>query len=431
MNITAALLIFALLPLSFFISGCSEDGTGQEKIQDSADKISGMINAADASVEESMEAIVNGAYDEARVSAIKAKEYVGEARKIYGDVKPYLSKENSKLFETLIEYEDRWATLTYKTANVRELGSTLSNQLLEENVELALPKVELLERAYRENADDWKELADFLNANINTLQNVGIDKGEVEAIYALSTSTYELADSLSEYKILLKAQVESYTPVAEREILGKENTGFELIPVGVASFFESFDSDKNGKLSIGEAQEFFYWVENNVAYRYDDEDAGNTVVGFEVGDGREGGDYRQTPAETLTEKAGDCEDMATLEVAFYRYFGIDAYVVGVDASTPGWVDHAAAIVRIGDNAESFEETLGNLLYYKLENVKDVYGNEVSPGVYMIVDNSYSGAFGYISGGVEEGTFTLYCVIPLDRGYGDEWNGIVEKCVSMD
>ncbi|MBE8539725.1 transglutaminase-like domain-containing protein [Geoglobus acetivorans] len=430
MNGTSIYLLFALLLLSSFTFGCSDE-VSQRDVQESADRIAGMVRAADMGVEESMQALVNGNYDGARSSAIKAKEHVGEARKVYGEVEPYLSEEDAELLSTLIEYEDRWATLSYKTANVREIGSSILDQMIEEDAELTLPKVELLERAYRENADDWNELADFLNANLNTLQKAGIGTEEVEIIYALSNSTYQLANSLSEYKDILKTQAEGYTPVAERELMSAENTESGFISKSVADFFESFDADKNGKLSIGEAQEFFYWVENNVAYRYDDEEAENTIVGLEVGDGREGKDYRQTPVETLSEKAGDCEDMATLEVAFYRYFGIDAYVVGVDTSTPGLVDHAAAIVKIGDDAEVFKKTLGNLLYYELENVRDVYGNVISPGVYMIVDNSYSGAYGYISGGVEEGTFTIYCVIPLERGYGEEWSGIVEKCVSMD
>ncbi|WP_456478482.1 transglutaminase-like domain-containing protein [Geoglobus ahangari] len=429
---TPSFIILSLLLLSILSLGCSEDEKNvQGDVQGSVDRIAELISAADRSVEESMQAIINDDYDGARNSAIMAKEYVSEARKVYGEVKPHLSDEDAKFLGTLIEYEDRWATLSYKTANVRELGSSLLDKMLDESAELALPKVELLERAYRENADDWKGLADFLNANLNTLQRAGIDEAEVETIYALSSATQQLADTLSEYRENLVSQVEGYTPLAEREIVSEESTSSELIPDSVAEFFESFDADRNGKLSIGEAQEFFYWVENNVAYRYDDEEAENTIVGLEVGDGREGKDYRQTPAETLSEKAGDCEDMATLEVAFYRHFGIEAYVVGVDTSVPGIVDHAAAIVRIGDNAEAFRETLGNLLYYELEGVRDVYGNEISPGVYMIVDNSYSGAFGYISGGVEEGTFTIYCIIPLERGYGEEWNGIVEKCVSMD
>lgn len=262
---------------------------------------------------------------------------------------------------------------------------------------------------------------------------MGIGKGEVDSIRSLSESTFQLADTLVDYKSKLVSQLDNtYTPLDEREIEGKEvdnSRNSELITPEVAELFESFDRDGNGKLSIAEAEEFFYWAENSIAYRYDDENAKNTVAGFKVGDGRDGGDYRQTPEETIKERAGDCEDLATLEVAFYKYYGIEAYVVGVDTKIQGLVDHAAAIVKIGDNKERFKKVLGNLLYYELEDARDVYGNRISPGVYMIVDNTYSGAFGYISGGTD--AFMIYCIIPFEKGYGEEWNKIVRSCVSMD
>jgi len=324
-----------------------------------------------------------------------------------------------------------WATLAYKTANIQELGNNLFDETLDEEPSLALPKVELLERGYRENAKDWEELAIFLDRNLNDLQRMGIGKDDVDTIYGLSYATYDLADALKEYSAVLRSNVEDYSSVSEREIVSESFAGADLIPKEVSEFFDKFDKDRNNKLSIGEAQEFFYWVENNVKYRYDDENAENTVLGLKVGDGREGKDYRQTPLETLNEGAGDCEDMATLEVAFYRHFGIEAYVVGIDTTTPGIVDHAAAIVKIGENKETFRRVLGNLLYYEIKNAGDICGGNVSDGVYMIVDNSYSGAFGYISGGVENGTFTIHCIIPLERGYGEEWYRVVDKCVSMD
>jgi len=211
----------------------------------------------------------------------------------------------------------------------------------------------------------------------------------------------------------------------------KWNSTRKSYPKRVAEFFDGFDADGNGKLSIKEAQNFFYWVENNIAYRYDDEEAENTVVGYKIGDGREGGDYRQKPIETLSERAGDCEDMATLEVAFYRYYGIEAYVVGVNSSSLNIVDHAAAMVKIGKNKETFRKVLGGLLYYEIEEGARMFMERRSLGIYMIVDNSYSGAFGYINRGIKPRTYTIHSIIPLERGYGDEWHSIVERCVRMD
>ena len=72
----------------------------------------------------------------------------------------------------------------------------------------------------------------------------------------------------------------------------------------------------------------------------------NPVVGSIVGDNRSGRDYRQTLNETYQERYGDCEDMATLELAFYNHFNVEAYVVGVNAASAESIDHAATIVRV-------------------------------------------------------------------------------------
>lgn len=97
------------------------------------------------------------------------------------------------------------------------------------------------------------------------------------------------------------------------------------------------------------------------------------------------------------------------------------------------LDHAAAIVWIADKVELFGNTLGDLVYYEIgEGVKDIYGNPVRPGFYMLVDNAYSNALGCLSGGLEPGTFRIHCIIPLERGYGEEWFKILSACgVPMD
>jgi transglutaminase-like putative cysteine protease len=433
-------MIFAL---ALSISGCAEETSekpisetllSEEQVNKEVEKLVSYLGEADRSIDESMAAMLNKDFQQARDEALNAKSSVYEAQKVLEKIKTYLTDEDREFLETYIEYSNRWATLAYKTANINELSNALMDEILSEiSPELALPKVKLLERGYRENADDWRELAEFLQAKKDIMARAGLGEREVGIIFDLSDATYELADTLKDYGDVLKSQIDDYTPVAERDIPGErteeEKASPELVTREIASFFDTFDSDGNGKLSIGEAQEFFFWVENNVAYRYDNENAENPIIGFRVGDGREGGDYRQTPLETLSEKAGDCEDMATLEAAFYRYFGIEAYIVGVDAKEPGIVDHAAAIVRISEDKETFQSILGGLLYYEIgEGVKDVFGNGVTPGVYMIVDNSYSGALGYISGGTEPGTFTIHCIIPLERGYGEEWDKVVQQCV---
>ncbi|MBI2329158.1 MAG: transglutaminase domain-containing protein, partial [Chloroflexi bacterium] len=112
----------------------------------------------------------------------------------------------------------------------------------------------------------------------------------------------------------------------------------ELIPAELSEFFDQFDFDSNEEIDIEEASFFYYWVENNITYRYDDENKENPLLGSLVGDGRPGADYRQRPYETYIEGAGDCEDMATLEVAFLNYWGIAAYVAGVNADDLTYLD---------------------------------------------------------------------------------------------
>ncbi len=426
------LLFFLVIVFSIFISGCSEenDSLSENEVNERVERLVSMLEESDGQINEALAGLVDSNYDIARYSALNAGRLMSDAENVLEEIEPYLSDEDFYFLSTFIEYNRRWAMVVYKTANIMELYDALQDQIIEDEPEIALPKVELLERGYRENARDWEELALFLQSNMKFMERAGVGESEVEIIFGLAEETYLFADTLKDYRDILRSEVEDYRPVAEKEIRAETvKTELELIPDEVAGFFDTFDRDGNGKLSIGEAQEFFFWVENNIAYRYDNENKEDPIIGYEIGDGREGGDYRQTPLETLTERAGDCEDMATLEAAFYKYYGIEAYIVGLDAQNPGLVDHAGTIVKIGDNKEAFEQFLGGLLYYEIgEGVRDVYGNPVTPGVYMIVDNSYSGALGYISGGTEPGTFTIQCIIPFEKGYGDEWNRIVEKCV---
>ena len=169
----------------------------------------------------------------------------------------------------------------------------------------------------------------------------------------------------------------------------------EIVPPDLARFFGGFDTDEDGKIDLGEAGEFFYWVEANITYRYDYEEYPNPIPGYPVGDGRPGPDYWQTPYETWIEGYGDCEDMAILNVAFYNYSGISAYMATVSSKPNGALDHAICIVSIGGSPEEFAELLGELVYYEFE---DEY--------YMLVDGAYSDVFGYLCQGLERGAFEM-------------------------
>ncbi|MFC1755376.1 transglutaminase-like domain-containing protein, partial [Thermoproteota archaeon] len=356
---------------------------------------------------EGLEALNSKEYSLARIRALAAKK----------ELEVIMDSDFSDEKDVIIAQQ--LSTLIYKTSMLLEEKDDVFAELETEDIESILPKLELLERGYRENAKDWQDFA----AEID-------DQDMAEMVTGISNIQNKFADMIDENVDRLKSDIPGYVPVAEREI----TPGVPDIEVKeeLAGFFDEFDADNNGRLSIGESEEFYYWVENNINYRYDDEEESQPIVGTLVGDGIEGYDYRQRPEETLVDEAGDCEDMSTLEQAFYIHFGIPAYVVGVNAEEPDVLDHASSIARISGNAEEFQEILGDLVSYEFEQGdKDIYGNDIEPGTYMIVDNAYSGALGYISGGIEPGTFKIHCTIPLDKGYED-WNEVVENCdVPMD
>lgn len=202
----------------------------------------------------------------------------------------------------------------------------------------------------------------------------------------------------------------------------------DFIPQEIADVFNQFDLNNDGVLSIEEGAVFYYWVENNIQYRYDDEQETNPLPGTLVGDGREGADYRQTPLETLEELAGDCEDMATLEVAFYTYWGIPAYVAGVNADDPKYTDHAVAIVQIDNSLQDFVNLLGDLMYWEFkpgEEIRTWKIETIPAGFYMLVDNAYSDDFGYLTNGVQEGRFNIHDLVSLESPYDQQWNEFVE------
>ena len=374
-------------------------------------------------------------YRGAREKVLDAKSTLEEA-KSYVEGAGALSNGQRNRLNAQIRLDQLQSTAVYKTSNLLEEKDKVLEEIgRTEDIEKMLPKLELLSRGFKENSGDWRELySEFSSAKETTFPDLPDEY--IESNLALADVMMSWSDMLDENIDRLKAQAPTYVSVEEKSLptsILPEADVTGLITAELKSFFESFDSDRDNKLSIGEAQDFFFWVENNVKYRYDNEGERKPIVGTLVGDGRAGSDYRQRPLETLSEGAGDCEDMATLEQAFYQYYGIEAYVSGVNAMEPDVLDHAATIVLISGHVDEFKGYLGDLVYYEIpEGTSDVYGNPVKPGIYMLVDNSYSGALGYVSGGIAPGTFKIHCAIPLEKGYDEEWGDIVSRCgVPMD
>jgi hypothetical protein len=156
----------------------------------------------------------------------------------------------------------------------------------------------------------------------------------------------------------------------------------DIVPPSVAAVFNKFNKD---------GRKFYYWVEKNIKYRYDSKDP------------YPGPDYWQSPLETLSQRAGDCEDMAILECAFYRYFGYEAYIAAVNTqgATP---DHAICIVAIS-NPKKFASWLGKVNYYTINGK-----------YYLLVDNAYSNNFGYLTTGLKQGKFIIKWIYTLEEAY---------------
>lgn len=220
------------------------------------------------------------------------------------------------------------------------------------------------------------------------------------------------------------------TEITADQVLAQEER--RSLPEDIEHFFQQFDLDQDQQLSLAEAAGFFYWVEEHIQYRWDDEattqeEARSITL---IGDGRPGPDYRQRPEETLYEQAGDCEDLATLATSFYRFWGIAAFMAGINAEDPRSPDHAVAIVYIGEDGETYREFLGDLVSWEFTPEEQILAYDIESfpaGSYMLVDNSYSDDFGYVTNGIEDTKFNIYCLAPDDAPYDEAWNQFVQDC----
>lgn len=285
------------------------------------------------------------------------------------------------------------------------------------SLEAVLPSGERVARAYDDVAD---RIAHVLATEPEAAMALEWDEDDVELFRGIANKMRNVQASVEEALAQVRERLANrYTPQDERLLplaSSRPPIPAGIVSDGLASLFGSFDGNGDGRLSVREAKEFFYWVEDNIPYRYDDEDATETFPGFPVGDGREGPDYWQTPTETFEERFGDCEDLNALEVAFYNYWGVTAYQAYVNANDPAQVDHAIAIVLVGQAEEDFRALLGDHPHYTYDDDNE-FG--IPAGVYAIIDNAYSDDFGFISTGVAPGQFVVQAVATLGEHFGLE------------
>ncbi|AIY90474.1 TPA_asm: hypothetical protein GacPV1_gp13 [Geoglobus acetivorans pleomorphic virus 1] len=185
-------------------------------------------------------------------------------------------------------------------------------------------------------------------------------------------------------KAIVKAQVIAKPTSNPTATLSKTKilTIDRIVPPEVAEIFEKYRNNAIG---------FYEWVEANIKYREDTKDP------------YPGNEYWQSPYETIKDRAGDCEDMAILECAYYRYFGYEAYIAAVNTEL-NIPDHAICIVKIKSPTE-FLPVLGKVDYYKI-------GDEY----YLLVDNAYSDDFGYLTGGLKPKKFVIKRIFTLEETY---------------
>lgn len=406
------LLISSVLTVSF--TGCVHAE------EDYAFLISEELFKADTKFDIARDAIEKGDYAVAIQKSYDARSHIDTAYRYYREGEELFTDKEKVNYKTIFEiYRDVYA-LTIGTAKLErastELGQKLEKVVDERTALLVLPEMEIFARSLRESAKDWNRFADKYDFVIRTNPAVTEyldlrpeDVGEYREIATtLDKDAQDFESSIQEFRTIFAPGYVPFREMVIPKIIEVPAVSPEIIPPDLARFFGGFDVDRNGEIDLGEAEEFFYWVEANIIYRWDDEEAHirpGFVPGSPVGDGRPGDDYWQTPYETWTERAGDCEDMAILQVIFYNHFGISAHNALVAVKVPGEVDHAIAITLMGRTPEEFADFLGGLVYYEFED-----------GYYMLVDNAYSDVFGYLNGGLKEGQFIIHYILTLEESF---------------
>jgi hypothetical protein len=395
-----------------------------EPVRDYTTLIETALSKADNESLRATEALGVGDFQEARERFSEVKLYILQANRLFREGENVLPEPERVKYRTILEiygtlYELEVEFLDWTQARTELEGKEIVDA---ESASLILPEMETFAESSWRLADSSHELVieiDFA-VRANPAVREWFDRRVREWNLGLET-VEEFIDTLEELVRVIdnvamayEDEVQfvitdfdlAYVPLDERvipKIVGVPPIPPELIPPNLAAFFDEFDVDRDGTISLGEGEAFFYWVEKHIVYRYDDENDPDGLKELEMGltipaqlgDGRPGTDYGQMPYETWTERLGDCEDMAILQVAFYNYFGISSYKATVATQPNGVLDHAIAIVLMGGSPEEYRNLLGGLVHYEIDGKH-----------YMLVDNAYSDVFGYLCHGLEEGAFAM-------------------------
>jgi hypothetical protein len=388
----------------------------EESAKDYVALIETALSRADNESLRASEDMEIGDFRAARGGNLKVKSHLLEANRLFQEGENMLSEPERVKYRTILELYGTSYELSTKALDwMQALTELKRKEIIDaESALITLPEMEIFAESSRRLADNLSKLLTELDFAIRISPAVkewfdlrvkrwdlGVGTME-EHINTLRESVLAIEDVAlvidDEVQFTIAYFNLAYIPIDKRmipKIIEVPPIPSEIIPLDLSSFFDGFDFDRNGVLDIGEAKAFFYWVEVNITYRYDAELYPGAILGTLVGDGRPWFEYWQTPYETWSERMGDCEDMAILQMAFYNHFGISAYMATVSTESNRVVNHAIAVVLMGGSPEEFINLLGALVYY-----------EIDGKYYMLVDNAYSEAFGYLSHGLKKGAFAM-------------------------
>jgi hypothetical protein len=379
------------------------------------------LNSAATHLTESAEAFSAEDWNGAEAKAVASKNDILAAYSAYREDPSVVKADDRSIMEAgMVLFRD----LTFAmidTSRLMRAIQEIGNNCDVTQVETLdyLPECELLADSIADTADQWDALA----LQIETLSRDQPRSKEVLDLDPATADDFRQAaqgfrDGATAFRDLIEqARAGSgYTPLEDRDI-PREQTGHPDSPyftTQVRNVFDGFDQDGSTTIDLLEARDFYTWVEDNIRYRYDDENVQNAIPGYPIGDGHDGPDYHQTPDETLTDSMGDCEDMNALEVAFYNYWGITAFEAYVNAQSQYSADHAIAIVYVGQDEAEARDTIGRIDSYQIQ---DGEWPGVPAGAYMLVDNAYSDTFGMVDGeGIQPGQFQIFEVHPLGEAF---------------
>lgn len=236
----------------------------------------------------------------------KARNSLFQTRADYEIIKYDFTKSDRKSIETVLNNEDKTISFVERALFLFQQTSTLGDELKEapvdnsEKMKGVAKEIELLGYSFLKVSDDANSISSDLTVSLKDplIKEIYTRRGyDIRALVTtfseLGTSAKSTGQSIISAASRIYQAYNIHSSVKDTEIPSekKATNNSDLVPSGLARFFDTFDKDHDKKIDLTEAQAFYNWVELNIAYRYDDEDEKDPVQGTVVGDSRKGPDY--------------------------------------------------------------------------------------------------------------------------------------------